>query len=66
MNNEPITNIHLKLTGEEGNAFFILGRARQALRRARRSDLWEQFNKEATSGDYTNLLATCMKYFVVD
>ena len=66
MSNEPITNIHLKLTGEDGNAFFILGRARQALRRARRSDLWEQFNKEATSGDYTNLLATCMKYFVVD
>ena len=66
MNNEPITNIHLKLTGEDGNAFFILGRARQALRRARRSDLWEQFNKEATSGDYQNLLATCMKYFVVD
>ena len=66
MNNEPITNIHLKLTGEDGNAFFILGRARQALRRARRSDLWEQFNNEATSGDYTNLLATCMKYFVVD
>ena len=66
MNNEPITNIHLKLTGEDGNAFFILGRARQALRRARRSDLWEQFHKEATSGDYTNLLATCMKYFVVD
>ena len=64
--NEPITNIHLKLTGEDGNAFFILGRARQALHRARRSDLWEQFNKEATSGDYTNLLATCMKYFVVD
>ena len=66
MNNEPITNIHLKLTGEDGNAFFILGRARQAWRRARRSDLWEQFNKEATSGNYTNLLATCMKYFVVD
>ncbi|MGN0852383.1 MAG: hypothetical protein ACI4Q3_03295 [Kiritimatiellia bacterium] len=64
--NEPITNIHLKLTGEDGNAFFILGRARQALRRARRSDLWEQFHKEATSGDYQNLLATCMKYFVVD
>ena len=48
------------------NAFFILGRARQALRRARRSDLWEQFHREATSGDYQNLLATCMKYFVVD
>ena len=66
MNNEPITNIHLKLTGEDGNAFFILGRARQALRPARRRDLWEPFNKAATSGDCTTLLATCMKYFVVD
>ena len=54
------------LCKDSHNVFFILGRARQALRRARRSDLWEQFHREATSGDYTNLLATCMKYFVVD
>ena len=44
----------------------ILGRARAALRRARRLDLWDAFHKEATSGDYNHLLATCMRYFDVD
>lgn len=63
---EPITNIKLSLVGEDGNAFSILGRARAALRKARRMDLWDAFHKEATSGDYNNLLATCMRYFDVD
>ncbi len=63
---EPITDIKLTLVGEDGNAFAILGRARAALRRARRMDLWDAFHKEATSGDYNNLLATCMRYFDVD
>ena len=63
---EPITDIKLTLVGEDGNAFAILGRARAALRRARRMDLWDACHKEATSGDYNNLLATCMRYFDVD
>ena len=63
---EPITNIKLTLVGEDRNAFSILGRARAALRRERRMDLWDAFHKEATSGDYNNLLATCMRYFDVD
>ena len=66
MESKPVTNIRLKLVGEDGNAFFILGKARRELQRARRSDLWEQFRKEATSGGYSHLLTTCMKYFVVD
>ena len=65
-NNKPITDIKLTLVGEDGNAFMILGRARAALRRARRMDLWDAFQKEATSGDYNKLLATCMRYFDVD
>ena len=65
-NNKPITDIKLTLVGEDGNAFMILGRARAALRMARRMDLWDAFNKEATSGDYNKLLATCMRYFDVD
>lgn len=60
------TDIAVKLVGEDGNAFAILGRCRQALARARRSDLWEEFRKEATSGDYNHLLATVCDYFVVD
>ena len=63
---EPITDIKLTLVGEDGNAFAIMGRARQALRRNGRADLIEAFTKECTSGDYNNLLATCMRYFVVD
>jgi len=62
----PITDIRLKLVGEDGNAFSIMGRARQALRRNGRSDLIEAYTKEATSGDYTNLLGVTMRYFVVD
>lgn len=63
---EPITDIKLKLVGEDGNAFSIMGRARQALRRNGRADLVEQFTKECTSGDYANLLETCARYFVCD
>ena len=48
------------------NAFAILGRCYQALVRARRRDLWEEFRKEATSSDYNHLLATVCDYFVVD
>ena len=48
------------------NAFAILGRARTALRRAKRADLVEAFTKEATSGDYQHLLQTCLEYFVCE
>ena len=60
---EPITNLKLKLVGEDGNAFSIMARARQLLRRNGRADLIEQFTKECTSGNYDNLLATCASYF---
>lgn len=54
----------LKLLGEDGNAFFILGKA---MRVAKKNGMdWEQIKKEATSGDYNNLLATMMKYFEVE
>ena len=63
---KPITNLKLKLVGEDGNAFMIMGRARQLLRRNGRADLIEQFTKECTSASYENLLATCMRYFDCD
>ena len=64
--NKPITNIKLKLVGEDGNAYAIMGRACRELRRNGRADLIEEFSKECTSGDYNNLLSTCMKYFDCD
>ena len=60
------TEIKVKMVGEDGNAFAILGRCRQALARARRLDLWAEFHKEATSADYNHLLATVCDYFEVD
>lgn len=56
----------LELSGQDGNAFFILGKAARAARRAGWSkEKIEKFQKEATSGDYDNVLQTCMKYFDV-
>ena len=53
----------LELVGCDGNAFVILGKARRA---ALKNDLdWDVIHKEATSGDYDNLLQTMMKYFDV-
>jgi len=63
---ETKTQVHLELVGLDGNAFSILGRAKTALDRAGQSDLWDQFHTEATSGDYSHLLITCMKWFICD
>ncbi len=66
-NDEPLAKgIHVKLVGEDGNAFSILARVRRALREGGREDLIEDFTKEATSGNYMHLLATCMRYCECD
>jgi hypothetical protein len=54
------------LVGLDGNAFAILGRAGEVLKKGGREDLKEQFMEEAMSGDYDNLLRICMKYFNCD
>ena len=55
----------LTLIGQDGNAFAVLGRARQALRQAGRGDEWAAFQADATSGDYDHLLAVVMERFRV-
>jgi hypothetical protein len=53
-------------SGQDGNAFFILGKALKAGRQAGWSeDQVKQFHNEAASGNYDKLLQTCMKYFEV-
>ena len=60
-------DIHVKLVGENGNAFFILSRCLQAMRRAGLSEKErEEFQKEATSGNYDHLLATCLDWFEIE
>jgi hypothetical protein len=55
--------VQVQLTGEDGNAFAILGRTATALRRAGVSqEEVDAFFAEATSGDYDHLLATTMAW----
>jgi hypothetical protein len=57
----------LRLVGEDGNAFAILGRARRVALQAGWSDKeWRDFHREATSADYNHLLATVMEHFDCD
>ena len=56
-------NVTVQLTGEDGNAFFIIGRVSKELRRAGVPSLdIEAFTNEAMSGDYNNVLQTCMRW----
>jgi hypothetical protein len=55
-------HIKVKLVGEDGNAFAILGRVHAALRRAGISkEERDAFNEKATAGDYNNLLRVVME-----
>jgi hypothetical protein len=56
-------DVKAQLSGEDGNAFAILGRVAQALRRAGVSgeDI-DRFHAEATGGDYDHLLRTCLAW----
>lgn len=60
---KPWTSVKVPLTGEDGNAFAIIGRVRTALRRAGyEPELIEEFTREAMSGDYDHLIQTVLEY----
>lgn len=60
----PEKKARVKLVGEDGNAFFILGRCSAAGKKAGYTpEQLKAFTDEATSGDYDHLLATCCKWF---
>ena len=60
-------NVSVKLVGEDGNAFSILGRVLKALRQEGVSDQErDTFRKEATNSDYDHLLQTCMRWVEVN
>ena len=59
----PKVKPKVKLAGEDGNAFFIMGRVSKALRKAGADKEYiDKYHKEATSGDYDNLLRITMEY----
>lgn len=55
----------VKLIGEDGNAFVILGKVSKALRAAGMNEEAEKFMAEATKGDYDHLLRTACEYVQV-
>ena len=53
----------VKLVGEDGNAFAIMGRVAGALKKAGYSkEEIDIYRDKATSGDYDNLLRVTMEY----
>jgi len=56
-------DVQVQLSGEDGNAFAILGRTAAALRAAGvPQEEIDEFFTEATSGDYDHLLQTTMAW----
>ena len=55
--------VKVKLIGQDGNAFSILGRASKEAKKHLDKQTVDDFFDEATSGDYDHLLETCLKYF---
>lgn len=50
------------LVGQDGNAFALMGYTARALRNEGLGNLVSKMQKEATSGDYWNLIAVCDEY----
>lgn len=56
----------LRLSGENGNAFMVLGLAHRAAKKAGWPDeRWQAVRKDAMAGDYDHLLATIAEHFDV-
>ena len=61
------TKATMKLVGEDGNAFSIMRRAISAMKKAKvDAKTIAEYQKEAMSGDYDNLLCTTMDYVNCD
>ena len=53
----------VKLIGEDGNAFYIMGKVVKAMKMSGYSqDEIKEYQTKAMSGDYDHLLATTMDY----
>lgn len=59
MNGPKYPEVYVQLSGEDGNAFYIIARTRHALKGAGvpTAEI-DAFQAEATSGDYDNVLNT--------
>ncbi len=64
---EPLTKPTVKLIGQDGNAFAIMGRVKKALIQAGADQEYiDKYLSETTSGDYDHLLVASMEYVDVE
>lgn len=59
-------DVTVQLSGQDGNAFMVLGLVVKALKRAGHGDAVAAFTDEAMAGDYDHLLRTAMRYVDVE
>lgn len=63
MNTSKYPDVHVRLTGTDGNAFAIMGTVARALREAGvPKEEIDEYREESMSGDYDNLLRTAMRW----
>ncbi len=62
----PKTDVTVKLIGKNGNAFSIIRQVMSALAANGQGELAREYEAEAMSGDYNNLLQTTMEYVNVE
>ena len=63
----PLSKPTVKLIGQDGNAFSIMGRVKKALLQAGADKEYiDKYLKESTVGDYSYLLAVSMEYVNVE
>jgi hypothetical protein len=67
MDNPRYPGVVVQLTGEDANAFAIVGRVRRALKMAGVSpEELSEFSEDALSGDYDYVLQNCMAWVTVE
>jgi len=54
--------VTVKLIGEDGNAYSILGRVSKALKRSGQPEAAAEYLARATAGDYNHLLMVTLEY----
>ena len=63
----PLIRPTVKLVGEDGNAFSIMGRVKKALMQAGADKEYvDKYLKESTVGDYSYILAVGMEYVNIE
>ena len=63
----PLSKPTVKLTGQDGNAFSVMGLVKKALKHAGADKEYvDKYLKESTVGDYSYLLAVSMEYVNVE